>query len=670
MTPDIEKFINLATRYLGERPKDRDAARSELMARLSHQSIPVDQIDLSIPIERLDKAKAWPTWVKRSIKVGAFLLLTIFAFAWMWHEAVWLRRVKLAEYSSHREPYVMDAHGGYWDNILAQWVEKELSNYNTIKKPIYDNIEDLRLRDPRSLALLEISLIGKKHDRSEFCTSDQRELIAQLDADNALWPIMELSWLCAHANESSSVFVGPNEDLTQRIRDALGRASQCSKYESYSHSFISNRIKKDLPKAGTVAEDRVINGVYYDLLISQRAKVNWDGYWAFRDFMLNELDRLNRVGDTEAIREYYYQIIKIGILENNSSVTRNWYGVVASFPLIAEMERKYNDYGVEPEATKLAGVTSKFYYKTPGAYSSYYNPMYGYRVSRTDIMEFTVSVDDEKLMPSLRADMAYANRLTVWPGFILLFLLLMLVGFEVIRRPNSVRGLAKGLMPLLSIRDYIWIASIGILFPWLYWWIITRLTPLGIDKLNFEVEWMVVNWGIQSFISLILAIVILVQTIQWRWSVKGRFLHMQNSSMWAGWLVIAILLLALPAAGMTQHLPSSYDDHRDYFLWGYTAAGSTGVVWLLWIGGMNLFTSRRAALQPNLVSRTLIPWLMAGMASLLLAAATLCYAEKYWYEKDTLLPLWTSNLTINALYEHSSRDQGAHDRSVFVDLLK
>ncbi len=65
MTPEIERFVEAATRPLAGHPEARDEARTELMSRLSHQGVPLEMLDLSGPIERLEQAK-----VRQPLELG------------------------------------------------------------------------------------------------------------------------------------------------------------------------------------------------------------------------------------------------------------------------------------------------------------------------------------------------------------------------------------------------------------------------------------------------------------------------------------------------------------------------------------------------------------------------------------------------------------------------
>ena len=55
MTPEIERFVELASRPLEGCPEERERAKSELFGRLGHQGIPMELLDLAGPVGRLEE---------------------------------------------------------------------------------------------------------------------------------------------------------------------------------------------------------------------------------------------------------------------------------------------------------------------------------------------------------------------------------------------------------------------------------------------------------------------------------------------------------------------------------------------------------------------------------------------------------------------------------------
>ncbi|MFC7337557.1 hypothetical protein ACFQY0_10245 [Haloferula chungangensis] len=77
MTPEVERFLELATRELESQPELREEAKGELMARVNHQGMPLEMLDLSEPIARLEGVKKRKRWLRRTLHVVGLMLLLL-----------------------------------------------------------------------------------------------------------------------------------------------------------------------------------------------------------------------------------------------------------------------------------------------------------------------------------------------------------------------------------------------------------------------------------------------------------------------------------------------------------------------------------------------------------------------------------------------------------------
>jgi hypothetical protein len=114
--------------------------------------------------------------------------------------------------------------------------------------------------------------------------------------------------------------------------------------------------------------------------------------------------------------------------------------------------------------------------------------------------------------------------------------------------------------------------------------------------------------------------------------------------------VAALAALAIPAAGVLRYLTLN-DEQSAYYLLGVAGMAACALLWLLWDGIMNLFTPRSGALRPNVTTRAMQPWAMAGTASVLAAVAVSTAMERRWFAQDPLFPSWTSETHPNAFEE-------------------
>ena len=74
MTPDLNRFLDLATRPLEGHPGPREEAKGELMARLGHSGAPFEMLDLADPLARLEASPPEKPWRRRGALLAALFL--------------------------------------------------------------------------------------------------------------------------------------------------------------------------------------------------------------------------------------------------------------------------------------------------------------------------------------------------------------------------------------------------------------------------------------------------------------------------------------------------------------------------------------------------------------------------------------------------------------------
>lgn len=255
----------------------------------------------------------------------------------------------------------------------------------------------------------------------------------------------------------------------------------------------------------------------------------------------------------------------------------------------------------------------------------------------------------EEALPSRQTELALLDRILSSLAAVVSLVFTGLIALETCRRSRMTKGTARGLMPLLRQVDHRWIAAAGIATPWLWWWGVSRLSPLGMRDGEFE-PWTMLVWLLQPLAGLIFGMVMLLQTVRWRWGLRGGFLGLQGSLPWFGWGVAVLAGLAVPAAGAIRY--AHFNDERTiYYLLGVASVAACGLLWLLWQGIMTLFTPRSGALGPNLTMRALLPWALTGTFTLLTGVAISTFMERHWFAKDPLFPIHSSKTHLNALEE-------------------
>lgn len=673
MTPELEKFISLATRPLEKRPERRDEARGELMGRLSHQGVPVEQIDVSGPTARLEAAKPFPAKWRRGWVLGAlFLLLGLFLLG-LWRDGWMLYRSIIAQQLVWQTRYTGSAPPGQPDPFHG-WLDRKAP-----EMPIRGRageIEALRRDNPGDLAILQETLLRRSITENTFMTEAERGQIARLDPDNALWPMLEMSWEF-HKAEGSEPFggyyfgrsgTGGDPTAVKRAWQRFDEAVQLDRFRSHGRELVQRQC--DAYGAERSVLDGLILQGLAELPRSATSRTFFyygSGMSPFSTAMAGRASTLAKPGRGDELIGFFDDWKKLHRLVVGSETPDPW--ALANFTEAAAETGKtfvaeFTALGMKEPADEAREIARKAASPTR-SFVRRARSEAGMRL-QSGSMPDDFSITSEEMRPGRKADMAMFHRMFAWPlaAFALLFVLMW--GFEACRRSPEVKGMARGLMPLLTRRDHLSIGFFGIVVPWLYWWGVTRLTPVGIsDRIFGDDEWVALAWALQVVLGLVLGLVMLTQSVRGRWARRGGFLGLAGRMPWLGRAVAWLVALSLPAAGLIRFLDLANDDEKGYYLLGCAAAGSIGLLWLLWVGIMNLCTPRHGALGPNLVARTMIPWTLAGLATLLLAAGVLRFAESWWYRRDPLLPAWTSEHYTNALEERMVMERVGRLREAF-----
>ncbi len=674
MTPELEKFIELATRPLEGREVARDEARGELMGRLSHQGVPLEMIDVSGPTDRLEAAKRLPTPWRRGLVLGALLVMLAAFVVGVGRDGSLLARFIYVQEMGWRS-----ASGGVtvdsnWDRFFFGWLDRRAPDLPISGRA--GEIEMLRQTHPEDLAILQEALLRRSIEESEFMTDGERARVARLDPGNALWPLLEMRWELYKAqgyDPAGGYFYGRSvtrdPKAEERAWERFAEAARCDHYRAHGPD-LARRQREACPEAETVLED---------LLWSRLAQLPRSAGQGMRGYYEADFAGAGQVGahfrvfsspeDDEALLGFFedWKMVWRLLITPEHPDAMTVFGTVQQVENDARaFQSAFAGRGMaeaEKDAEKLIRELSSGGGRTPYHGS---DPEGGMRYQIHS--RGAAGATPEELKPGRRADMAMFHRMLMWPLILIALIFILLCGFEACRRSLEVKGMAKGLLPLLTRRDHLQIGVAGLLVPWLYWWTVTRLTPIGIsDKVFGDDEWVALAWVLQIALGMVLGLVMLTQAVHWRWAQVGGFLGLAGHVPWLGRAVAWLVAAALPAVGLIRFLPDIDDDHKGYFMLACAGMGAIGLLWLLWIGIMNLCTPRHGALRPNLVARTLIPWSLAGLGSLLLVAGGLRLAEGWWLQRDPLVPAWTSEHYANALQERAVLKQVDALRAAFVE---
>lgn len=667
MTPDLERFLDLATRPLEANPGMRDEAKGELMGRVSHTGVPHEMLDLRLPLERLETTTPRKPWPRR---VALLLALVVSIVSLGVGSAILGREYALMSMATMLT--FMRNFGGGPSNVenplLLEYVQKNAPGLPLGRDLMSegrdeDDAEAWLAEHPDDLAMVQEKVMRKLKVSTTWSGLEEPEksTIARLDPDNALWPLIQVVPHIEKATSGSSRYGGgiaptpvADEAEFQTALRLFSEAAAKSSYTDRSPSLKRRQIDA-FPPSRSLADDLIVTG------FSGIVSPPFESYGSSLGMLAAvQCERLVTAGDKGGLVKFFNEWKRLVGLIADPVNSIHWEDESVVYQ-VKQMADSFDDafdklgMAVEKaeveEQRKLLEGTGHGLWSAPPEIEA----AAGARISATSSLPRDLTV--EQLMPSRRTELAFFDRTM---GLFLTFLALLftgLVGLETCRRSRIVKAMARGLVPLFRREDHLWIAGLGLAFPWLWWWAFTRVSPLGLRDLKFD-EWYVVTWVLQPIAAFIFGMVMLLQTARWRWGKQGGFLCLGGSLPWLGWVVAALAGLALPASGGLRYLTLNADQ-TGIFLIGVFSMSACGLLWLLWEGIMNLFTPRSSALRPNLVMRALLPWSFAGVLTLMASVAVSTKMERHWFLKDPLLPTWTSKTHLNALEERVAAERQA-----------
>lgn len=608
MNPEQQRFVDLATRTLEDRPEVRDEARGELLGRLAHVAA-ADEV-VTAAVSRLAGSRAESGKGRLALSALALVLLAAVA-AWQVVIALQEARIFRADHRGLPVPTSM---------LIAKLTPSQmelLAPCQVAESEFLPAREALWHKFPDDAALYEdyatLHFAIWREYPPEF-----RETWQRLDPDNGAWWLREAiaaerrknpmpladAMMLLDRSVSADHFALRRGDLRARrlapfqasrnLAEELqlaevARSVQLPYYlnESLTEIYIFERAVADLTK------DRNVEG--YRKLISLR-------------------DRLTaRLVSASPTLE-----AQLGLASSMLQGSVVW-------------ERSARELGMDEEADRLiesralgAILKRELFYTLP-------DPRPMSRRARLYCMTHFPGalVDPAEFGPGRLAEYALVDRATALAGSLAVLLLLAGALVESARRGVPVNGLADGLRPLFARRDLLgWLAS-GILLPAAWYLFITRFTPLGCRDIGF-VHFSLPPALIQAGATLLFALLMLVQTLRRQIGRRAGFLGLKPGWPRVGWIMAAIAALVVPLAGGVRWLSGN----ETRYLQAVAACAGFPLLWLLWEAAAVLFSPREQALGGVLLSRRLItPF--ALLAALLLACwLPLQAEERRWHALD------------------------------------
>jgi len=653
------------------------------MGRVSHQGVPLEMIQVGPETELLEHATGWSPWIRRvAMLVGLVTCLVLWGVG-VASDSLSFVRAMMAQQLSFHYRWGGSGLGGTENDFLFDWQSQvapdlPITGDSSRFPDLDDESQALRERFPEDLAVLQEHLSRRSNEAAQFMTEEERALVDRLDPDNALWLVLEAEWLRdkAYGREAGSYSYMTSSSSSPVDADLLAEAWQRyteagakALYRDHSPQLVRRQIDA-FPPDRRFMESMVRSG-FTELIFSvDEGRLGYYGSSGSED-MEKWVAGLVKDKDLEGLKHLGMAWKALNRLRAGASGGNMTEGSMVGLHSVETAGRQLSDgfssLGEAELSTEFGELTDRLSKVETRTYVMSGDPLENLMPIRADLgTNIPAQLTAEELKPGRMAERAFFDRLLSWFGVFVLLLLVLACGFEAYRRSLPVKGMARGLMPLFTWRDQAWVAGLGVAAPWIFWWALTRLTPMGFRDRGMTDEWTALGWLLQASIFLLLIMVMLVQTVQWRWTKRGAFLGFRGRVDWLGWVVAGMVALGVPAVSVVGYI-SGGDDEKGLFLLGMVGLGLVGLLWLLWVGGMNLFTPRHSALRANVVSRVLLPWSIASVGLMLLCAGTLFVGETSWFEKDTLFPLSTSDAFTNAFEERAMGEIHESFRSVWEE---
>ncbi|MCW1885110.1 hypothetical protein OKA04_10255 [Luteolibacter flavescens] len=618
MTPDYERFAELATRPLESLPDLREEARAEVLSRLAHggQEIPAD-------VARLEAKRPSSTGRWAGVVAAVIVLLGAIA-AWQGRHAVPELRILSGIFSTVK---IFEYKDGVRESVAPENRDYVFAGFGSYSEAI-TNLERQWQLHPDDLGIYE-ELAHRRLAAEQGLPPGFSETWQRLDPDNGVWLFLEA--MGKHEEWKSS---GPpaGELYSKDALDLLLRSAVAPRHESHIPALHSRRYSM-IPRSETVADNcalllHAISTSFLPTMSNQRETLD-----SFNGGVQDAIARDDGERLAELILAWERLIGRKGVdassVVEQSTATGSWNHTGK------EMQDACRKLGLTDLEARLDGLQKKF----STHMAMYSGAMYrGLRrieemgvLARTLWSGSVLPVDPELHAPGRLAEYAVMERMLGLAAalIVLLFLLVMLI--EGVRRGRRVNGLVDGLSPLFRLSDVAWMVGLGVVLPVVWYFGITRWTPLGLRDIGMP-QYTPQPVLIQAAAGLVFVLLMIVQAARWRLVARAGFLALKPAWPWVGWTMTAVAALVIPLSGAVRYLPGN----EERFLQGVAAAGGMALLWLVWEAGALVFKSRDTSLGGVLLARRMaLP--LASLPALLLACwGPLLATERHWHSLDQM----------------------------------
>lgn len=615
MTPEHERFAELATRPLEESPELREDARAEVLGRLAHGG----GGDLASVTARLASSRLRSFWKPVCLAAGALLVLGLCAH-WQVKQALSEMRAlqNLMSFGSY-----LDFEGRFREQLDEETRAFVFAGVGSDQEAARNLQRQWELH-PDQLGIYE-ELVHRRIAAKQGLPPDFAETWRRLEPDNGLWPFLE-----AMGKNGEWKAKGPpaGETFSQDALDLLRQSAAAPRFVRHLPELRNRRLAM-LGPTETLAEETRLHLYSISALWMPTSREQFEAASTFSKAAQQAVAGKNAKELAALITSWERLAGRLGV--SGTSILEQMVAASSWHNDGKVMLQASRDLHLREEEARLDDIQKQLadYRAAMGRPISDSRPL----SSLAGLMVMgpvpDITLDASAFEPGRRVEYAVVERMLGLAAAIVALLFFTGAAIESIRRGRRVNGLAAGLSPLFRPADILWIAGLGIALPALWYFGITRWTPFGLRDIGMS-EYGPRPMLIQAGAALVFTLLMGVQTARWRVATRAGFLALKPARPWIGWTMAGIAAAVIPLAGGVRWISGN----EERYLQAVAATGGLSLLWLLWEAGSVVFASRDHALGGVLLcQRVLAPFAM--LTALLLACrAPLLATERHWHALD------------------------------------
>jgi hypothetical protein len=444
----------------------------------------------------------------------------------------------------------------------------------------------------------------------------------RLDADNGMWLFLE----AVGKNEEWKAKGPPaGETFSREVRDLLCRSAVAPRFESYLPELRKRRLGK-LGSTGMLFEEVEVILYSISALWAPTIRHQHDAVLTFGKAAQQAVADKDAAELAALLKSWERLAGRLAV--NGNTMLDLIVPAVMWGESDKTMLQATRDLGLREEETRVEEIRRRF-----ADYRSAFPRGGSNSRPRSSLAQVLASpdggVDASVFEPGRRVEYAVMERMSELVAATVVLLFLVGASIESFRRGGRVNGLAAGLGPLFRPADLMWTLSLGVVVPALWYFGITRWTPLGLRDVGmtfYKPQPILIQEGA----ALVFALLMIVQTARWRVAVRGGFLALKPNRPWIGWTMAGIAAVVMLMPGGVRW----FSGNEERYLQATAATGGLPLLWLLWEAGTVLFSPGNQALAGVLLCRRMVVPLAALAALLLGGWAPLVATERHWHARD------------------------------------